>query len=409
MRRREFLAVAACAAVEGQPTETPWLQWGGPHRNFQTEAPGIVGRWPAGGPRILWKRVLGEGYSSILVENGVLYTMYGRPGQEIALAANAATGSTLWERSNRVSFHNDAADRGNGPHATPLIVGDRIFTTGVTGRFECLDKKTGKLLWSHGLWEDQSGSRLMYGYASSPLAYRDLVLLPVGGSGHAMAAFRQADGSVAWRKDDAGNAYSSPLLIDVDGVDQVVQLMKASVFGANPLNGDLQWFLPHETPYGLNVTTPVWGAGNLLFVASGYGAGSRVIEIKRSGNSTSARQVWYSNRIGVHHGNAMRIADTLYFSSGNGPAPFTAVDVHTGKVLWQTREFPKVTMVFTGSKLVLLDEDGNLALAEVSPQGLRTLAHAPLLSNNAWTPPTLVGSKLYIRDRRSMTAVELAG
>ena len=268
--------------------------------------------------------------------------------------------------------------------------------------------KTGKLFWTQSLWTGLAGSRLIYGYASSPLAYRDLILLPVGGAGQALAAFRQADGSIAWKKDEAGNAYSSPLLINVDGLDQVVQLMRASVFGVNPLNGDLQWFLPHDTPYGLNVSTPVWGAGNLLFVASGYGAGSRVIGVKRSGNSISAKQVWYSNRVGLHHGNAMRIGDAMYFSSGNGPAPFTAIDVRTGNVLWQSREFPKVTMVYADSKLIVLDEDGGLAVAQVSSQGLRVMAKTTLLSNNAWTPPTLVGTKLYIRDRKTMTAVELA-
>jgi outer membrane protein assembly factor BamB len=234
-----------------------------------------------------------------------------------------------------------------------------------------------------------------------------MVLLPVGGAGQAMAAFRQSDGEVVWKKDTAGNAYSSPLLVNVDGIDQVVQLMASSVFAANPLNGDLAWYVKHEAPYGLNVSTPVWGPGNLLFVATGYGAGSRAIEVKRSGNSLSAKELWYSNRFGIHHGNAIRLGDTLYFSSGNGPAPFTAVDIRTGKVLWQNREFPKVTMVYADGKLIVLDEDGNLALAQVSPQGVRTLAKAPLLSNNAWTPPTLSGTKLYIRDRRSMTAVEL--
>jgi outer membrane protein assembly factor BamB len=333
--------------------------------------------------------------------------MYGRPGEEITLAASAATGKTIWERVNPVQFHNGAADRGNGPHATPLIVGDRLFTTGVTGRLECLDKKTGKLLWTHGLWDEQRGSRLSYGYAASPLAYRDLVLLPVGGMGQAMAAFRQSDGAVAWKKDDAGNAYSSPLLINVDGLDQVVQLMARSVFAVNPLNGDLSWFVKHDAPYGLNVSTPVWGAGNVLFISTGYGFGSRAIEVKRSGNSVSAKELWYSNRFGIHHGNAIRLVDTLYFSSGNGPAPFTAIDIHSGKVLWQNRVFPKVTMVYADGKLILLDEDGNLAIAQISPQGVRTLAKAPLLASNAWTPPTLVGTKLYIRDRHAMTAVEL--
>jgi outer membrane protein assembly factor BamB len=407
MRRGVFLLILASAAAGAQTKETAWLQWGGPNRNFQTEAAGLADHWPAAGPRVLWKRPLGEGYSSILVENGVLYTMYGRPGEEVTLAASAATGKTIWERANPVHFRNDAADRGNGPHATPLIVGDRLFAVGVTGRLECLDKKTGKLLWTHSLWDEQKGSRLIYGYASSPLAYRDMVLLPVGGAGQAMAAFRQSDGAVVWKKDTAGNAYSSPLLVNVDGIDQVVQLMASSVFAANPLNGDLAWYVKHEAPYGLNVATPVWGPGNLLFVATGYGAGSRAIEVKRSGNSISAKELWYSNRFGIHHGNAIRLGDTLYFSSGNGPAPFTAVDIRTGKVLWQNREFPKVTMVYADGKLIVLDEDGNLALARVSPQGVRTLARAPLLSNNAWTPPTLAGTKLFIRDRRSMTAVEL--
>src|SRR5262249_40301445 len=126
MNRRVFLAAAAGAALGTESGGTPWLQWGGPHRNFQTEAYGLAERWPSSGARVMWKRELGEGYSSILAENGVLYTMYGRRGQEITLAANAATGKTIWERSNPVSFHNDAADRGDGPHATPLIVGDRL-------------------------------------------------------------------------------------------------------------------------------------------------------------------------------------------------------------------------------------------------------------------------------------------
>src|SRR5205814_4079370 len=90
-------------------------------------------------------------------------------------------------------------------------------------------------------------------------------------------------------------------------------------------------FAPHDKPYGLNVATPVWGAGNLLFVASGYGAGSRVLELKRQGNSVSAKELWYKNGAGLHHGNAIRLGDTVYFSAGNGPAPFTAMDIKTGR------------------------------------------------------------------------------
>src|SRR5882762_7008791 len=229
MTRRTFVQMAAAPAFAqtGKPSAgTPWTQWGGPNRNFQTDATGLKDQWPAGGPKVIWKRPLGEGYSSTAVENNVLYTMYGKPREEIVLAADASTGKTLWELPNPMTFNSDAAqDMGNGPYSTPLIVGDRLFTTGVAGRLQCLDKKTGKPLWTQQLWQDHKGTRVMYGYASSPIAFRDTVIVPVGGPGRAVMAFKQADGSVAWAKNDFGNAYSSPVLINVGGLEQLAVLM----------------------------------------------------------------------------------------------------------------------------------------------------------------------------------------
>ena len=143
------------------PQGVPWTQWGGPNRNFQTNANGLKDTWPPSGPRVVWKRALGDGYSSTVVEDGRLYTMYGRRGEEIVLAATAETGETIWEQNAPLNFQSDAPEMGNGPYATPLIVGDRLFTTGVAGRLQCLDKKTGKLLWTQQLWADYRGSRLM--------------------------------------------------------------------------------------------------------------------------------------------------------------------------------------------------------------------------------------------------------
>ena len=123
-------AKPAPAAAPG----VPWTQWGGPRRNFQTDATGVKDVWAAAGPRVVWKRALGEGYSAPVVENGVLYTMYGKPGQEVVLAANAETGQTLWEHVTPMTFQSDAPEMGNGPYSSPLIAGDRLFTTGVAGR-----------------------------------------------------------------------------------------------------------------------------------------------------------------------------------------------------------------------------------------------------------------------------------
>ena len=116
--------------------------------------------WPATGPRVVWKRPLGEGYSSPAVENGVLYVMYGKPREEVVMAADAETGKTLWEHVTPMTFQSDVArEMGNGPYSTPLVAGNRVFTTGVAGRLQCLDKKTGKVLWTQQLWDEHRGSQ----------------------------------------------------------------------------------------------------------------------------------------------------------------------------------------------------------------------------------------------------------
>src|SRR6185436_11425711 len=127
MTRRTFV-LATGAVVAAKTTGIPWTQWGGPRRNFTTEASGLKSSWPASGPQVVWKRPLGEGYSSPSVENGVLYTMYGKPREEVVIAANAETGATLWEHVTRMTFQSDVAqEMGNGPYSTPLVVGGRLF------------------------------------------------------------------------------------------------------------------------------------------------------------------------------------------------------------------------------------------------------------------------------------------
>jgi outer membrane protein assembly factor BamB len=423
MDRRTFLSLAialpafarpvlASQPQRGAPARVakPWTQWGGPYRNFHTDAAGIKDTWPASGPPVVWKRALGEGYSSPAVENGVLYSMYGKPGSETVFAANAETGQTLWEQTTPMTFNSDASrEMGNGPYSTPLLAGDRVFTTGVAGRLQCRDKKTGKLVWTQQLWDDHQGSRMMYGYASSPIAFRDMVIVPVGGRGRAVMAFHQADGKVAWARNDFGNVYSSPILIDLGGLEQLVVLMDGALIAVNPHNGDLQWQTPFKAEYSIAVTTPVFGSDNLLFVSSEYNGGAKAIELKRTGLQTTATELWSSNRLRLHHGNAIRIGDTLYFSSGGkgSQAILSAVDARSGAIHWQQRSIEKATFVWADQKLITLDQDGNLMIAYPSPQGFKIAAKAPMMSRLSWTPPVLVGTRLYLRDRASLMAVEL--
>jgi outer membrane protein assembly factor BamB len=184
--------------------------------------------------------------------------------------------------------------------------------------------------------------------------------------------------------------------------------MADHVVGLNPDNGELLWKHPHQCDWGLNITPPLWGTDNILFVSSAYSGGSRALQLQQTGGKTTVKELWASRRMRVHHGTMIRLGDLVFGSSGDfGPAPMTAVDVKTGNVVWQDRGFPKATLVYADGKAILLDEDGQLALVSLSPQGMKVVSKAAVMEHTAWTPPTLAGTKLYVRDRKSIAAFDL--
>ena len=409
-----IFSLAALGTGGAQDPTPGWRQWGGPDRNFRLESAELATSWPADGPEQLWSRPLGEGYSAVVVEDGTLYTMYRRGNDEVIIALDAASGTTRWEHAYDAPILDDGnfgfwlSSAGPGPFSTPLLTGSRLFTVGVNGEFHALDKATGKVLWFHDLVEefDLAGYS---GFASSPIAYGANVILPVGGRGHGVVAFDRESGAVAWKNQDFDLAPASPVLVDVEGEEQLVVLSAQHVTGLDPRNGDLLWSHPHPTEYGLNISTPVWGEGNLLFVSSAYNGGSRVIRLHREAGKTTAEEVWFNNRLRIHFGNALRIGDLVLGSSGDfGPAFFTAFDIHTGEEVWRERGFARAHMVYAGGKLVIVDEDGEIAIATATREGLQVHARAEKLTENAWTPPTLVGGRLYVRDRKNVLALDLS-
>jgi outer membrane protein assembly factor BamB len=405
-----LLAASLVLSFAAAAQSADWPQWGGPARDFKSEAKGLAAAWPEGGPRRLWSRELGEGYSAIAAEGGRLFTMYRRGAQDVVVALDAATGKTLWEYAYDAPFSAEySMENGPGPHATPTVAGALVFAAGPTGKMNALDKKTGRLVWSHDLMTEFKGTVRVNGYACSPLAYRDTVIMMVGGEGNAVVAFEQKTGRVVWKKHDFRNSPGSPVVINVGGQDQLVAFMWDTLVGVEPRTGELLWTHPHQTEYGLNVSTPVWGAeDNLLFVSSSYGGGSRVLKLAREGAKTKVEEVWAHKLMRVHYSNAVRLGDYVYASSGDfGTAPLTAVNVKTGKVAWRDRTLARASFVAAEGRLIMLDEDGNLALATPTPEGLKLHSKVELLKSNAWTVPTLAGTRLYVRDRRTIMALDL--
>jgi outer membrane protein assembly factor BamB len=430
-----------------------WPQWGGPSRNFVVDAAPLATSWPEGGPREVWRRPLGDGHSSIVMEAGRLYTMYrppptqaaaaegrsaesgpgplaepagpsaesaqrgrGRGGggatwaaEETVIALDEATGETVWEHS--YPARPLAFRFGAGPFATPLIVGDRLYTLGSNNQLFAFDKANGDVIWAHDLVEEFGAQETLVrpavkaGMSCSPIAFGDMVIVTAGGPGQSVMAFDQATGEVRWRSGDFNVSQASPILIEVGGAPQLVVFGGMDVNGLDPATGELLWSHPHDTSGDMNISTPLWTDGNLLFVSSAYDGGSRMLRI---GSQTTVEELWFTNQLRLHISNAIRIGDMVIGANGDfGPSFITALDVRTGERLWQDRSFARAHFLLVGETLVVLDEDGVLGLARASRDGFEVLARAGVLSNVAWTAPTLVGSSLYARDRREIVKLEL--
>jgi outer membrane protein assembly factor BamB len=429
---RAFVAIALaalCCTVAVDRAEAQWPQWGGPNRNFEVDTNGLADSWPEEGPRKLWHRELGDGYSSIVVDDGVLYTMYCRDKTECTVALDAQTGSTLWVHENPSPFKG--SDYGPGPHATPLVCGDRLFTVGAKTMMHCLDKRTGKVLWQHDLAGEFGAPVPQYGYACSPIAYKNLVIIPVDrerpkkpdgaatgeqpennapdpAAQQSLTAFDQATGKVVWQSQDFPIDYSSPILIDFEGQDQVVALLRTDLIGVDPSDGALLWRLEFSTAPLENISTPLFNGSDLLFLSAAYDSGSRAIRLSRKEGKTVPEELWYSRKMRIHLGNAIGIGDHVYASSGDfGSVLFVCMDLRTGKRVWADRSLGKSTLVYADGKLIALDEQGELALASVSPKGLTVHSRCKVTEHQSWTAPTLVGKTLFVRDRKHIMALDL--
>ena len=401
------VAVLALAAIAS--AGPGWTQWGGPTRNFVAPDAALADSWPAPGPRVLWRRALGDGFSAIVSDGTTLYTLYREGNEDVVVGIAAADGKTAWETRYTAAFNETCSERlGQAPRAAPLIAGDQLITVSAGAQINSFDRRTGQKRWTTELLPAGSDAQKPCGYATSPVLYRDTIITMAGGKGRGVVALDAATGRDKWAAQDFVNGYSSPTIVDVGGRPELIVFTAGEISGLDPDTGTLEWSVPHPADFGVNVAMPIYGEDGLLFVSSAYNGGSRVLKLTREAKGVQAEELWSNKRVRVHFGNAVRIGDRVYASNGDfGAAPFAAVDIRTGDMFWRDRSVARATLLAVGKRLIILDEDGTLAIATPGEEALTVHGRMQLFNGRAWTVPTLVGTRLYARDRKEIVALEL--
>ena len=412
-----------------------WPQWGGPNRNFTVHTSGLADSWPQGGPKRIWQRKLGDGCSTIVCDDGVLYTMYRKAwtsDTEYTIAVDRPTGKTIWEYENRTPRISSKEDDwgGEGPNSTPLVVGDYLYSIGLRGVIHCFDKKSGSVVWRRDLLTE-FGARVPetgIGYSCSPIAYKNSIITssgrdwtfdPVGPTGdtvtmrdtdtkrngHTFIALEQKTGAVLWRTLDLPADCSSPILIRFAGRSQLVGHTRTGLVGVNPENGSLLW--RHAWPRENAYTTPVWDENALVFYTTGAGDPGHVIRLLNRNGAITTEEVWSSPKMKSWVATPVRMGDYLVGGTGSNPGFLVAVHMQTGKVSSRERGYNGPSIVRSGDKLLILSQDGWLTLATLFSGSLTVHSKCKVAERYSFSVPTLVDNVLYVRDRKHMMAFDI--
>jgi len=390
-----------------------WLQWGGPNGDFTVETTGLAEKFPEGGPKQLWKRPLGDGYSAILNKDGELFTSYRDGNTGVVVSLDAKTGATKWEhRYSRMLWPDMRPDFGTGPNATPLIVGERVVVISIDGRVRCLDLASGNPLWEHNLPAEFGRQKRVeeYGYSGIPLEYKNTVIVLVGGDNHGVVALNPEDGSILWKSGPGNISYAAPSIIQLGGRDHYVYFSPQGVVGLDPSTGKTLWHYDIEFSNGNHLTPVIRCDDNHLWVSSQFNTGGgRLLEINGLSDSFEAEQIWFKAKLRGSCWTSVRIGDFIYGSVGGHNTSFLAAfDWRTGEVKWRKRGYHMAQCLYADGKLIFLDQDGQLSIARVSPENLEVLGTAKITERVSWTVPTLISRTLYVRDRKHILALDLS-
>lgn len=397
-----------------------WPQWRGPDKDGISRETGLLKEWPDGGPQVLWRVSLGEGFSGISVVGGRVYTMFSERDDEFVVCLDASNGEEIWRFRSDSNYIESMG--GNGPRATPTIDGELLYTVTAQGKLYALNAENGVKAWSHDLQREFGSKIPRWGICTSPLVEGNLLLVEVGGKdGKSIVAFDKTSGDVVWSSHSDILGYSSPIAVTIGGIRQLIVFTGTQLVSVSPENGQLYWTYPWETQYDVNAATPVFIAPDKIFISSGYGKGAAVVQVRvmaspesndeengAEKNAVEIRvvEIWKNEKMKNHFATSVLHGNYLY---GFDNAILKCIDADSGKEKWKTRGYGKGTLMLADDHLIILSDRGKLGLAEVTPSAYNEVASAEVLSGLCWTVPTLANGRLYARNEKEMVCLNMTG
>jgi len=392
--RSSILGAVVAIALVSPVLAAPGPSWS------QLRGPGAPeGALPDGsfGLEVAWSREFGSGYSRIWAAGDRAVTLYASGGVDRLAAFDVASGEVVWQvdLGDTYAGHDGSDD---GPIGTPTVHDGTVYALGPRGQFVAVGLDDGKLRWRRDLGEHDS-TVPFYGYATSPLVVGDLVLLATGGEGHAVTAYDRATGEPRWTAGDDTVSYQTPMLIELGGRNQLIAVTNRFLQGIDPADGRILWQVRHaEDGQNDESAHPTAVDGERFLVK--YGAGAKLYRATDDG----VEEVWATRAFGNSLALPVRIGDHFYGYTGT---VLTCVDAATGEIVWRSRDVNAFGLTAIGSTLAILARDGNLVLADASPEGYRERTRVAVFDDGNYAVPTLAGDRFLVRNLERLAAVRV--
>jgi outer membrane protein assembly factor BamB len=398
---RESAPAASPTAATSPPaavrTSTYWTSFRGSDRDGHYRQQPVRTEW---GPALtpLWKQPIGGGFSSFVIADGRAFTIEQRGVREVAAAYDLVTGRELWTSAWDALFQ----ENGDGPRATPAWHDNRVFVLGATGEFRALDAATGRTLWRTNILADAGASNIDFGMSASPLIVDNtVVVLPGGANGQSVVAYDRQSGKRVWGALDDGASYSSPVLVTLAGVRQILTFTPTRLVGLSPENGKLLW----ESPWASvnQASQPLITGPDRVFISTGTDAAMLQVAAG-AGGQLAARELWRTNRMNNNFSSSVLHDGFIYGLDGTILA---CIDASTGELKWKGGRYGSGQLILASGHLIVLTEQGDLALVRADPAAHQEITRFPAIEGTTWNHPAMSDGILLIRNVEEMAAFDL--
>lgn len=381
----------------------PWPDYRGRDRNgIYNETP-INTAWPSKGLPELWRQKIGGGYASMVVAQGLVFTIEQRRDKEVVAAYDLHTGVQRWEHGWAGLFQESMG--GPGPRATPTWSGGVLYALGALGELRALDAKTGAMRWRRNILEDAGVGNLTWGMSGAPLFVDGKVIVFPGGRNNKSAiAYNAVDGSIDWTSQGDKGGYASPQLATLAGKRQVLYFSGTRVMGLDPADGSLLWEHPWYSNNDINSAQPIQVDDDLLWVSSSYGHGSELLRLVPQGERLGVEVVWAQNTMRNKFNSSVLYDGYIY---GLDESIMACIDVMTGERKWKGGRYGYGQILLAGDHIVVLTESGEVVLVKATPQGHEEVALFQALEGKTWNVPAIADGILLVRNQTEMAAYNI--